>query len=55
LGGQEAAKHADQWLEAEAQRIAQFRHQLARAQNTAVPSVAMLAELASQVRMLLAR
>jgi glutamate dehydrogenase len=46
---------ADAWLEAQSERIAQFRGVIARARLTAAPSAAMLAQIAAQARGLLAR
>ncbi len=43
------------WLEEHAARIAQYRQQLGRARAAPVPQVAMLAELASHIRMLMSR
>jgi glutamate dehydrogenase len=55
LGPQDLDAQVDRWLDQQDARVRQFRHQLSRAQNAAIPSVAMLAELASQVRVLLSR
>jgi len=55
LGAQDLDAQVDRWLDQQDARVRQFRHQLSRAQNAALPSVAMLAELASQVRVLLSR
>ena len=43
------------WLEAQAPRIAQFRALIDRARMVAVPSGAMLAQIAGQARVLLSR
>ena len=45
----------DQWLAAHEPRIAQFRALVARAQNAAQPTTTMLAQIASQARVLLGR
>lgn len=55
LGVEDIGSRVDAWLAQQAPRIAQLHHQLARAQNAPTPSVAMLAELAGQVRMLMSR
>ena len=43
------------WLEAQAARVAQFRTQIDRARMAAVPTGAMLAQIAGQARVLLGR
>lgn len=55
LGAQDVQARVAHWLEQQGPRLIQFRHQLTRAQNAPVPSVAMLAELAGQARMLMSR
>jgi len=45
----------DQWVESQAARIAQFRNLLARARSEGAVSAPMLAQIASQARILLAR
>lgn len=55
LGVTDIGSHVDAWLRHQAPRLAQFHHQLTRAQNAPTPSVAMLAELAGQARMLMSR
>jgi len=44
-----------QWLEAQAPRVAQFRALIDRARMVAIPSGAMLAQIAGQARVLLGR
>ncbi|WP_340266235.1 NAD-glutamate dehydrogenase [Sphingobium mellinum] len=51
----DVAAHVDQWLEAKAPRIHQFRSLVQRAKAAALPNVAMLAEIAGQARGLLGR
>ena len=55
LGVENIGDRVDTWLAQQAPRIAQLHHQLARAQNAPAPTVAMLAELAGQARMLMSR
>jgi glutamate dehydrogenase len=45
----------DAWIKAQAPRIAQFRALIDRARMVAVPSGAMLAQIAGQARVLLSR
>jgi len=47
--------HVDRWLAEHAVNIAQFRGLIQRAQASASPSPAMLAQIASQARALLTR
>ncbi|MFP5456263.1 MAG: glutamate dehydrogenase, partial [Alphaproteobacteria bacterium] len=49
------AEAVSQWLAAHAPRVEQFRRTIARARVAAAPSAAMLAQLATQARALLAR
>ena len=51
----EAAKAVERWAEAQAPAIAQFRTVIARAQTVMPVAPAMLAQIASQARNLLAR
>ncbi|MBS3927418.1 MAG: NAD-glutamate dehydrogenase [Sphingomonadales bacterium] len=51
----EAAKAVERWAEEQAQAIRQFRTVIARAQVAVPPAPAMLAQIASQARNLLAR
>ncbi|MGD9810823.1 MAG: NAD-glutamate dehydrogenase [Sphingobium sp.] len=55
LGTKDALANVERWIDAQAQRIGQFRHQLERAMAAPQPHVAMLAELAGQIRALMAR
>ncbi len=55
LGTKDAVAGIEKWLEAQAPRIAQFRHQLERAKAAPSPHVAMLAELAGQIRSFMSR
>jgi glutamate dehydrogenase len=47
--------HVDQWAQQNAARITLFRRLVERAQNMVPPSISMLAQIASQARILLAR
>ena len=55
MGAKEPMEKVDAWLKKQAPRLAQYRHQLDRAQAAAVPHVAMLAELTAHIRTLMAR
>ncbi|AYJ86810.1 glutamate dehydrogenase [Sphingomonas paeninsulae] len=48
-------KHVTDWLTTHANRVAQFRHLIDRARIVALPSAAMLAQIAGQARVLLGR
>lgn len=54
-GGSGPAEAVSQWLVTHGARIEQFRRTIARARVAAAPSAAMLAQLATQARALLAR
>ena len=51
----EPLSHVDQWAQQNAARITLFRRLVERAQNMVPPSISMLAQIASQARILLAR
>jgi glutamate dehydrogenase len=48
-------QHVTEWLTSHANRVAQFRHLVDRARIVALPSAAMLAQIAGQARVLLGR
>ncbi len=54
-GGKEPLGAVEDWLAAQAPRVAQFNALVARARTTATPSAAMLAQIGAQARALLAR
>ncbi|MFW2828555.1 NAD-glutamate dehydrogenase [Sphingomonas sp. ID0503] len=54
-GDADPGASVDRWLQAQEPRVAQFRALIARAQNASTPSPAMLAQIASQARVLLGR
>lgn len=53
--GGEMAQFADGWAARNQERVAQFRKIMDRAQQTPQPSIAMLAQIAGQARILLSR
>jgi glutamate dehydrogenase len=53
--GQEPQGFVDAWLARQAGRVQQFRELIQRARATAAPNAAMLAQIAGQARVLLAR
>ena len=55
LGVEDIGGQVDTWLSQQAPRVAQLHHQLSRAQSAPTPTVAMVAELAGQARMLMSR
>ncbi len=55
LGPDRPVEAVEAWIAVQQPRIAQFRHQLERAQAAPSPTVAMLAELAAHVRTLTTR
>lgn len=54
-GGASPVEAVARWQETSANRISQFREMIDRARMTAVPSTAMLAQIAGQARVLLNR
>ncbi|WP_106638556.1 NAD-glutamate dehydrogenase [Allosphingosinicella vermicomposti] len=54
-GGNDPHAAVDQWVTAHAARIEQFRHLVDRARTASVTTSAMLAQIATQARVLLAR
>jgi len=54
-GGVEPPAFVDDWLVRQASRVQQFRELVQRARATAAPNTAMLAQIAGQARVLLAR
>ena len=55
IGGKSPDKIVDIWLSDEAPRVARFRDMTTRAHDGAVPTTAMLAQIAGQARNLLGR
>ncbi|WP_174284775.1 NAD-glutamate dehydrogenase domain-containing protein [Sphingomonas bacterium] len=55
VGGGEPQVSVDAWLSANAARVAQFKAVIDRARHAATPNAAMLAQIAGQARVLLAR
>ena len=55
LGGDEPQAAVDDWLVANAPRVVQFKAVIDRARHAATPNAAMLAQIAGQARVLLAR
>jgi glutamate dehydrogenase len=53
--GQDPQAFVGGWLERQAERVQQFRELIQRARATAAPNAAMLAQIAGQARVLLAR
>lgn len=54
-GARDPQAHVEQWLQDTSSRVAQFRQVVDRARAAATPSAAMLAQIASQARVLLGR
>ncbi len=54
-GGNDPEGSVDAWLQEQAPRVAQFRSLVTRARTAATPSAAMLAQIGTQARLLLAR
>jgi glutamate dehydrogenase len=55
MSGSDPVAHVEQWLTGHAANVAQFRSLVQRAQAVPAPTAAMLAQIASQARALLAR
>jgi glutamate dehydrogenase len=55
VAGKDPEAAVDQWLEANAGRVAQFKGVVDRARTAATPNAAMLAQIAGQARVLLGR
>ena len=54
-GAKDPQGAVDTWLASNATRVAQFKAVIDRARHAAVPNAAMLAQIASQARVLLGR
>ena len=54
-GGSDPQASVDAWLKENAERVKQFREVIQRARSAAAPNAAMLAQIAGQARVLLAR
>jgi glutamate dehydrogenase len=54
IGGKNPEKAVQQWLDVKAPAVTRFRNMTNRAHHTALPSTAMLAQIAGQARQLLA-
>jgi glutamate dehydrogenase len=55
LGGKDPVARVDEWLAAQARRVAQFNRLVDRARAALTPTAAMLAQIAAQARTLLGR